>query len=156
MSTSDNTPRPDTVIAGRYKLERPWAHGGMADVWKATDLQLSRTVAVKLLKAHLIADSTVAERFRREAIAAASLNHQNIVAVYDAVEDSGRQAVVMEFVEGKSLRTLLDERRTLTPRLTVHIGSGICAALDTKAARSTACRSSTSTRRGQWWSSSVR
>ena len=130
MSTSDNTPRPDTVIAGRYKLERPWAHGGMADVWKATDLQLSRTVAVKLLKAHLIADSTVAERFRREAIAAASLNHQNIVAVYDAVEDSGRQAVVMEFVEGKSLRTLLDERRTLTPRLTVHIGSGICAALD--------------------------
>ncbi len=130
MSTSDNTPRPDTVIAGRYKLERPWAHGGMADVWKATDLQLSRTVAVKLLKPHLTADSTVAERFRREAIAAASLNHQNIVAVYDAVEDNGRQAVVMEFVEGKSLRTLLDERRTLTPKLTVHIGSGICAALD--------------------------
>jgi serine/threonine-protein kinase len=102
----------------------------MADVWKATDLQLSRTVAVKLLKAHLTADRTVAERFRREAVAAASLNHQNIVAVFDAVEDNGRQAVVMEFIDGKSLRTLLDERRTLTPRLTVHIGSGICAALD--------------------------
>ena len=57
----------------------------MADVWKATDLQLSRTVAVKLLKPHLTADGTVAERFRREAVAAASLNHQNIVAVYDAV-----------------------------------------------------------------------
>lgn len=130
MSTSDNTPRPDAVIAGRYRLERPWAHGGMADVWKATDLQLSRTVAVKLLKPHLTADGTVAERFRREAVAAASLNHQNIVAVYDAVEDNGRQAVVMEFIDGKSLRTLLDERRTLTPKLTVHIGSGICAALD--------------------------
>lgn len=130
MSTSDNTPRPEAVIAGRYKLERPWAHGGMADVWKATDLQLARTVAVKLLKPHLTADRTVAERFRREAVAAASLNHQNIVAVYDAVEDNGRQAVVMEFIDGKSLRTLLDERRTLTPRLTVHIGSGICAALD--------------------------
>lgn len=102
----------------------------MADVWKATDLQLSRTVAVKLLKPHLTADRTVAERFRREAVAAASLNHQNIVAVYDAVEDNGRQAVVMEFIDGKSLRTLLDERRTLTPKLTVHIGSGICAALD--------------------------
>lgn len=102
----------------------------MADVWKATDLQLSRTVAVKLLKPHLTADGTVAERFRREAVAAASLNHQNIVAVYDAVEDNGRQAVVMEFIDGKSLRTLLDERRTLTPKLTVHIGSGICAALD--------------------------
>lgn len=130
MSTSDNTPRPETVIAGRYKLERPWAHGGMADVWKATDLQLSRTVAVKLLKPHLTADGTVAERFRREAVAAASLNHQNIVAVYDAVEDNGRQAVVMEFIDGKSLRTLLDERRTLAPKLTVHIGTGICAALD--------------------------
>lgn len=130
MSTSDNTPRPEAVIAGRYRLERPWAHGGMADVWKATDLQLSRTVAVKLLKPHLTADQTVAERFRREAVAAASLNHQNIVAVFDAVEDNGRQAVVMEFIDGKSLRTLLDERRTLTPRLTVHIGSGICSALD--------------------------
>ena len=130
MSTSDNTPRPEAVIAGRYRLDRPWAHGGMADVWKATDLQLSRTVAIKLLKPHLTADRTVAERFRREAVAAASLNHQNIVAVYDAVEDNGRQAVVMEFIDGKSLRTLLDERHTLTPRLTVHIGAGICAALD--------------------------
>lgn len=132
MSTAPphQTPERNTVIAGRYRLDIPWAHGGMADVWKATDLQLSRVVAVKLLKPHLLSDPTVAERFRREAVAAASLNHQNIVAVYDAVEDQGRQAVVMEFVEGKSLRTLLDETKRLPIRLTVHIGTAICAALD--------------------------
>ena len=123
-------PEPNTVIAGRYRLDVAWAHGGMADVWKATDLQLSRTVAVKLLKPHLAADGTVAERFRREAIAAASLTHPNIVTVYDAVGDEGRQAVIMEFIDGKSLRSLLDEKKRLTPKLTVHIGTGICSALD--------------------------
>ncbi|MEY3092174.1 MAG: hypothetical protein RIU67_957, partial [Actinomycetota bacterium] len=123
-------PEPNTVIAGRYRLDVAWAHGGMADVWKATDLQLSRTVAVKLLKPHLAADGTVAERFRREAIAAASLTHPNIVTVYDAVADQGRQAVIMEFIDGKSLRALLDEKKRLTPKLTVHIGTGICSALD--------------------------
>ena len=123
-------PEPNTVIAGRYRLDEAWAHGGMADVWKATDLQLSRTVAVKLLKPHLAADGTVAERFRREAIAAASLTHPNIVTVYDAVADHGRQAVIMEFIDGKSLRALLDEKKRLTPKLTVHIGTGICSALD--------------------------
>ena len=60
----------------------------------------------------------------------ASLNHPNIVTVYDAVADEGRQAVIMEFIDGKSLRALLDEKKRLSPRLTVHIGVGICMALD--------------------------
>ncbi|MEY4361006.1 MAG: hypothetical protein RL391_312 [Actinomycetota bacterium] len=130
MSSSANAPEPNTVIAGRYRLDRAWAHGGMADVWKAHDLQLDRVVAVKLLKPHLAADDTVAERFRREAIAAASLSHPNIVTVYDAVSDNGRQAVIMEFVDGRSLRNLLDDSKRLSPKLTVHIGTSICSALD--------------------------
>jgi len=130
MSSSANAPEPNTVIAGRYRLDRAWAHGGMADVWKAHDLQLDRVVAVKLLKPHLAADETVAERFRREAIAAASLSHPNIVTVYDAVSDNGRQAVIMEFVDGRSLRNLLDDSKRLSPKLTVHIGTSICSALD--------------------------
>lgn len=130
MSSSVHAPEPNTVIAGRYRLDRAWAHGGMADVWKAHDLQLDRVVAVKLLKPHLAVDETVAERFRREAIAAASLSHQNIVTVYDAVSDNGRQAVIMEFVDGRSLRNLLDDSKRLSPKLTVHIGTSICSALD--------------------------
>ena len=83
-SSHPSTPQPSTIIAERYRLESLRAHGGMADVWQATDLQLTRTVAIKLLKPHLAAESTLAERFRREAIAAANLNHYNIVTVYDA------------------------------------------------------------------------
>ncbi len=106
----------------------------MAEVWLATDLALTRQVAVKLLKPTLAADPVVAERFRREAIAVAQLSHPNIVAVYDAIEDtaggSRRLAVVMQLVNGKSLRQLLDEQRRLSPDLTIHIGSCMAAALD--------------------------
>ena len=132
MSTSSHhsAPQPSTVIADRYRLESLRAHGGMADVWKATDLQLTRPVAVKLLKPHLAAESTLAERFRREAIAAANLNHDNIVTVYDAIEDNGRQAVIMEFVDGESLRERLDREKTLSIRTVLSIGYWVCLALD--------------------------
>ena len=108
-------------------------------MWLATDLALTRQVAVKLLKPALAADPVVAERFRREAIAVAQLSHPNIVAVYDAIEDtagdSRRLAVVMQLVNGKSLRQLLDEQRRLSPDLTIHIGSCVAAALDCRAPR---------------------
>lgn len=125
-----SSPPPPAVLADRYRLERRFASGGMAEVWLATDTALSRQVAVKLLKPSLAADPVIAERFRREAVAAASLTHPNIVAVYDAVDDGGRQAVVMQFVRGKSLRQLLDEQQRLSPELTVHIGCAVAAALD--------------------------
>ncbi len=99
-------------------------------MWLATDLSLSRQVAVKLLKPALAADPVVAERFRREAVAVARLSHPNIVAVYDAIEDDGRQAVVMQLVNGKSLRQLLDEQKRLSPDLTMHIGACVATALD--------------------------
>jgi eukaryotic-like serine/threonine-protein kinase len=122
------------MLAQRYQLERRLAQGGMAEVWLATDVALSRQVAVKLLKPTLAADPVVAERFRREAIAVAQLSHPNIVAVYDAIEDTHgetrRLAVVMQLVNGKSLRQLLDEQRRLSPDLTIHIGACVAAALD--------------------------
>jgi tRNA threonylcarbamoyladenosine biosynthesis protein TsaB len=81
----------------------------MADVWRATDLQLGRLVAVKLLRASVIDDPIVTERFRREARALARLTHPNIVPVYDCVEENGQVALIMRLIEGKSLRELLDE-----------------------------------------------
>ena len=131
---SDQTPpeaRRDPVILGhRYRLERRIGQGGMSEVWVATDLQLDRRVAVKWLKPSLAADPVVAERFRREAIAVARLNHPNIVAVHDVFEQSGRQAVVMQLVDGRSLRQLLDTQKRLGPELTIHIGAAIAGALD--------------------------
>ena len=129
-TTTSPPPLPPAVLAQRYRLERRLAQGGMAEVWLRTDLSLSRQVAVKLLKPNLASDPVVAERFRREAISVAQLNHPNIVAVYDAIEDNGRQAVVMQLVNGKSLRQLLDEQKKLSPELTIHIGSCVAAALD--------------------------
>jgi serine/threonine-protein kinase len=102
----------------------------MAEVWVATDVDLDRRVAVKLLKTNLAGDPVVAERFRREAIAVARLNHPNIVAVHDVIVHEGRQAVVMQLVDGKSLRQLLDSQKRLGPELTIHIGAAIAGALD--------------------------
>ena len=131
LSSASGSP---VILARRYRLERRLAQGGMAEVWVATDLSLTRQVAVKLLKPSLAADPVVAERFRREAIAVAQLSHPNIVAVFDAIEDvkgdTRRQAVVMQLVSGKSLRQLLDEQRRLSPALTIHIGKCVAAALD--------------------------
>jgi serine/threonine-protein kinase len=111
-------------------LERRIGQGGMAEVWVATDTDLDRRVAVKWLKTNLASDPVVAERFRREAIAVARLNHPNIVGVHDVVEHEGRQAVVMQLVDGKSLRQLLDSQKRLGPELTIHIGAAIAGALD--------------------------
>ena len=102
----------------------------MAEVWLATDMSLSRQVAVKILKSTLAADPVVAERFRREAITVARLSHPNIVAVHDTIDYEGRQAVVMQLINGKSLRQLLDEQKRLGPDLTMHVGSCVAAALD--------------------------
>ncbi len=119
-----------TILGGRYRLERRLAQGGMAEVWLATDLSLDRRVALKWLKPSLAADPVVAERFRREAVAVARLTHPNIVAVHDVFAEGGRQAVVMQLVDGKSLRQLLDVQTRLSPELTIHIGTCVAAALD--------------------------
>jgi serine/threonine-protein kinase len=125
---------PNAILAQRYRLDRRLAQGGMAEVWVATDLSLSRNVAIKLLKPNLAADPVVVERFRREAISVAQLSHPNIVAVHDTIEETiggeVRQAVVMQLVSGKSLRQLLDEQKRLSAELTMHIGTCIAAALD--------------------------
>lgn len=126
---SDDDGRP-TILHGRYQLERRLAQGGMAEVWLATDLSLDRRVALKWLKPSLATDPIVAERFRREAVAVAGLTHPNIVAVHDVFEENGRQAVVMQLVDGKSLRQLLDVQTRLSPELTIHIGTCVAAALD--------------------------
>jgi tRNA A-37 threonylcarbamoyl transferase component Bud32 len=102
----------------------------MAEVWLATDLSLDRRVALKWLKPSLASDPVVAERFRREAVAVARLTHPNIVAVHDVFAEQGRQAVVMQLVDGKSLRQLLDVQTRLSPELTIHIGTCVAAALD--------------------------
>jgi eukaryotic-like serine/threonine-protein kinase len=119
------------VLGGRYRLERCLAFGGMAEVWTARDDVLGRRVAVKLLRPELAADPLLRERFRREPLAAARLNHPNIVAIFDTVSEGGVEAVVMELVEGTTLRQRLDDEGCLDVQFVVHVGQAVAMALDT-------------------------
>jgi serine/threonine-protein kinase len=119
----------DRTIADRYVLESKLGSGGMGTVWKAHDTLLDRTVAVKLLHEGLAEDATFNERFRREARAAASLGHPNVVAVYDTGEDVV-PFIVMEYVDGDSLHRLLSRQGPLPVEDAARIARSILAALD--------------------------
>ncbi|HEY8467925.1 MAG TPA: PASTA domain-containing protein [Solirubrobacterales bacterium] len=94
-------------VGGRYRLVRRLGAGGMADVWLAEDEMLDRRVALKFLHERFNADTQFVERFRREAKAAAGLQHPNLVGVYDRGTEDGRHWIAMEYVEGASLRDLI-------------------------------------------------
>lgn len=100
-------------------------------MWEADDEVLVRPVAVKILHRHLAVDTAFVERFRHEAIAAARLSHPSIVSIYDTISDQGDEAIVMELVQGTTLRRRLDKVRTLTTREAVAVGSQVADALDT-------------------------
>ena len=101
-------------INDRYEIIRSIGEGGMANVYLANDIILNRLVAVKILRGDLAEDEKFVKRFQREAIAASSLNHPNIVEVYDVGEDDGKYFIVMEYVEGKTLKSLIKKRGALT------------------------------------------
>ena len=122
-------------VGNRYELSGLLGRGGMAEVRMGHDLRLGRPVAVKRLRSDLAADPTFQARFRREAQAAASLNHPAIVSVYDTGEepDSTGQSIpyiVMEYVEGKTLREILREGRKLMPERALEVVADVLGALD--------------------------
>ncbi len=101
-------------INERYEIIRSIGEGGMANVYLAYDTILNRNVAVKILRGDLANDEKFVRRFQREAISASSLNHPNIVEMYDVGEDSGKYFIVMEYLEGETLKTLIKRRGALT------------------------------------------
>ena len=126
-------------LADRYETGTTLGSGGMAEVLEGHDTKLGRRVAIKLLRADLARDPSFHERFRREAVSAASLNHPNIVSVYDTGEqqipgdaaDAGaRPFIVMEFVDGITLRQLIASGRRLLPERAIEMVQGVLAALD--------------------------
>ena len=119
-----------TVLSGRYLLEEKIASGGMATVWRAHDEVLARTVAVKILHAHLALDASFRERFRREAIAAAKLSHAGVVSLYDTGSDGDKTYLVMEYIDGVTLKDLLAEQGALPIGQACRIAASIATALD--------------------------
>jgi beta-lactam-binding protein with PASTA domain/tRNA A-37 threonylcarbamoyl transferase component Bud32 len=122
------------VLGERYEIGGVLGRGGMAEVHRGRDLRLGREVAVKVLRHDLARDPSFQVRFRREAQAAASLNHPAIVAVYDTGEDrtatGATPYIVMEYVEGDTLRDVLRREGRLHPERAMSLAADICGALD--------------------------
>ena len=119
-------------VAGRYRIDRRLGAGGMSTVFLATDTVLERPVAIKLLAEHLAEDPDFVARFQREALAAARLQHPNIVQVFDSGRDSAsdRHYIVMEYVDGPSCADMLRERKQLGVDETVGLVRDACHGLD--------------------------
>ena len=126
---SDQGSSSPVVLNGRYELRRRIARGGMAEVYLARDQMLDRPVAIKVLYPEFAADPAFVERFRREAQAAANLNHPSIVGVYDGGTYGGTNFIVLEYVRGRTLAEELAEVGRLAPDRVAEVGAAIAGAL---------------------------
>src|SRR6476646_10381097 len=117
------------VFSSRYEIQREIAQGGMAEVYLARDQLLNRRVAMKALFPEYARAPSFVERFRREAQAAANLNHPNIVAIYDWGQEDGTYFIVMEYVEGRALRDLIRSEAPLDPHQAAEVTAEIASAL---------------------------
>ncbi len=119
----------ESVLGGRYRVEARIGSGGMAEVFRGVDTVLDRTVAIKILLPQFARDASFVERFRREAQAAARLNHPNIVGIYDSGADGETQYIVMEFIEGRTLADFMSAGGKFTPMNGVEVAEKVCEAL---------------------------
>ena len=117
------------LLGNRYQITDRIGLGGMAEVYRAQDNVLGRTVAVKIMLQQYAEDETFTERFRQEAAAAANLSSPYIVNVYDWGNDQGTYYIVMEYVRGSDLKTAIEQRGAINQRKVAEIGSQVCQAL---------------------------
>jgi eukaryotic-like serine/threonine-protein kinase len=127
MATQDTL--SGTLFAGRYRISRKLGGGGMADVYLAEDQELGRRVAIKMLHGRYANDEQFVERFRREATHAAGLSHPNIVSIFDRGEFDGSYYIVMEYVEGRTLKELIRSRGLCPVPVAIAYTRQILAAL---------------------------
>ncbi|AXC12873.1 Serine/threonine-protein kinase PknB [Acidisarcina polymorpha] len=119
-----------TVLGQRYEILHILGIGGMGAVYQARDLELSRIVAVKVIRPDLAGNQSIIDRFKQELILATQVTHKNVVRIYDLGESDGMKFITMEFVEGQDLRSLIQERTKLSPVEAVEIMQQVCRALE--------------------------
>src|SRR5438034_9440734 len=117
------------ALSGRYRIENLLGQGGMAQVYRGTDTVLGRTVAIKLLGPQYARAETFVARFRREAQAAARLNHPGVVGVYDTGSDQAVHYIVMEYVAGRTLADILSSEGRLSPERACEVAAQVAGAL---------------------------
>ncbi len=127
---NENKVRDGIFLGKRYEVLSKIGAGGMADVYKGKDHMLKRYVAIKVLKREFREDSTFVKKFRSEAQAAAGLMHPNIVNVYDVGEDRGLYYMVMELVDGITLKEYIDRKELLSPKEVISIAIQMCNGIE--------------------------
>ncbi len=111
----------DTIVDGRYRILDRLGSGGMADVYRAEDIELRRQVALKFLHQRFAEDPEFVERFRREATSAAGLQHPNVVGIFDRGDWDGTPYIAMEYVRGRTLKEIVNDHGALEPRLAANL-----------------------------------
>ena len=118
------------VLAGRYEILEMLGEGGMGAVYKARDRELTRTVALKVIRPDLVRNPAIVERFKQELRLSHQVTHKNVIRIYDLGEGEGVKFITMEYIEGKDLRALIREKKKLAPEETVNVIQQVCQALD--------------------------
>src|SRR5947209_17268667 len=123
---------PTVEKIGRYEVVSELGRGAMGVVYRAVDPNIGRTVALKTMRldVHGIEEGEMLRRFKNEARAAGLMNYPNIVTIYDADEVGGLFYIAMEYLEGKTLQLLKQEKRVMAPEQIVEVGKQVCAGLD--------------------------
>jgi eukaryotic-like serine/threonine-protein kinase len=119
-----------SVLGGRYQILNILGVGGMGAVYQALDIELNRTIALKVIRPDLAGNQAIIDRFKQELILATQVTHKNVVRIYDLGEAEGMKFITMEFVEGQDLRSLIHERTKLSPDEAVEVLRQVCRALE--------------------------
>jgi serine/threonine protein kinase/tetratricopeptide (TPR) repeat protein len=121
---------PGTILANRYEIQNVLGTGGMGSVYKARDMELDRLVALKVIRPEMARNAAIVDRFKQELRLSHKVTHRNVVRLYDLSEDAGLRFVTMELVQGRDLRSILEERGKLPADEAVDIFQQICLALE--------------------------
>src|SRR5215470_15376604 len=128
--TATDALAPGTVLGGRYEILQLLGRGGMGAVYKAHDKELDRTVALKLIRPDLARNPEMVKRFKQELILARQITHKNVIRIFDLGQSDGIKFITMDFVEGRDLRALLQEKGKFPPPEAARIMLQICRALE--------------------------
>jgi eukaryotic-like serine/threonine-protein kinase len=124
------TLQPGVVLGGRYEILKLLGEGGMGAVYKAQDRELDRPVALKLIRAEMASSPAILARFKQELLLSRQVTHKNVVRIYDLGDADGVKFITMEFVEGRDLRTLIQEKQKFSPEEAVEVIQQVCQALE--------------------------
>jgi serine/threonine protein kinase/tetratricopeptide (TPR) repeat protein len=124
------TLQPGMLLAQRYEIVQILGQGGMGAVYKATDHELNRTMALKVIRPDLARDKAIVDRFKQELLLAHQVTHRNVIRIYDLSEADGMKFITMEYVEGENLLTLIHQKKKFSPEEAVEIMQQVCRALE--------------------------